>query len=141
MWKEGPFNYKTNKYAYENKPFKQSFLMEDNFEKPLWHYSMREFLKLQKQEIEESLKEMLTLAVSSIKSDQHLSEDTIGIGEASKVTGLKEKSIYSKVSRLQIPSLTRGRPLMFSRAELQLWMKIGRPMVAEFELKRRKGEI
>jgi hypothetical protein len=115
--------------------------MEENFEKPIWHYSMQEFLKLQKQEIESSIKEILTFAVSNIKSDQPLPEDTIGIEEATKVTGLKEKSIYSKVSRLQIPSLTRGRPLMFSRSELQLWMKIGRPTVAEMEFKRRKGEI
>jgi predicted DNA-binding transcriptional regulator AlpA len=115
--------------------------MEENFEKPLWHYSMREFLKLQKQEIESSIKEMLTLAVSKIKSDQPQLEDTIGIEEASKLTGLKQKSIYSKVSRLQLPSLTRGRPLIFSRAELQLWMKLGRPCIAEMNIKRRKGEI
>lgn len=115
--------------------------MEENFEKPLWHYSMREFLQLQKKQLEGSIKEMLTLAVSEIKSDQPLPEDSIGIEEASKVTGLKEKSIYSKVSRLQLPSLTRGRPLMFSRTELQLWMKIGRPTIAEMELKRRKGEL
>ena len=115
--------------------------MEENFEKPLWHYSMREFLKLQKQEIESSIKEMLTLAVSTIKSDQPQPEDSIGIEEASKLTGLKQKSIYSKVSRLQLPSLTRGRPLIFSRAELQLWMKLGRPCIAEMNIKRRKGEI
>jgi predicted DNA-binding transcriptional regulator AlpA len=115
--------------------------MEENFEKPLWHYSMQEFLSLQKKEIEGSIKEMLTLAVSEIKTDQPLQEDTIGLVEAAKVTGLKEKSIYSKVSRLQLPSLTRGRPLMFSRAELQLWMKIGRPTVADMALKRRKGEL
>ena len=113
----------------------------DDFEKPLWHYSMREFLKLQKLEIENSFKEMLVLAVNEVKSDQQEPDDTIGIVEATKVTGLKEKSIYSKVSRLQIPSLTRGRPLMFSRTELKLWIKIGRPTVAELELKRRKGEL
>lgn len=115
--------------------------MEENFEKPLWHYSMREFLQLQKQEIESSMKEMLTLAVSEAKSEPPELEDTIGMDEATKVTGLKEKSIYSKVCRLEIPTITRGRPLMFSRAELQLWMKIGRPTIAEMELKRRKGEI
>jgi hypothetical protein len=54
---------------------------------------------------------------------------------------LKEKSIYSKVSRLELPSISRGRPLLFSRAELQLWMKLGRPTIAEMELKRRKGEL
>ncbi|MFN6039976.1 MAG: hypothetical protein ACK452_16020 [Bacteroidota bacterium] len=102
---------------------------------------MREFLKLQKLEIEDSIKEMLTLAVNEFKSEQPGQDDTIGIEEAVKVTGLKEKSIYSKVSRLQIPSITRGRPLLFSRAELQLWMKLGRPTIAELELKRRKGEL
>jgi hypothetical protein len=54
---------------------------------------------------------------------------------------LKERSIYSKVSRLELPSISRGRPLLFSRAELQLWMKLGRPTIAEMELKRRKGEL
>lgn len=52
--------------------------------------------------------------------------DTITPDEAAKVTGLKLKSIYSKVFRLEMPALTRGRPLMFSRAELEKWMKSGR---------------
>jgi hypothetical protein len=110
-------------------------------EKGLWQYTMREFLNLQKLEIENSIKEMITMAVSDVKAEQPELDDTINIDEATKVTGLKEKSIYSKVSRLQIPTITRGRPLMFSRTELQLWMKIGRPTVIEMELKKRKGEI
>jgi hypothetical protein len=57
--------------------------------------------------------------------------DTMGIEEATKVTGLKTKSIYSKVWRLEIPALTRGQPLMFSRAELEKWMNSGRPSVPE----------
>lgn len=57
--------------------------------------------------------------------------DTITPDEAAKITGLKLKSIYSKVCRLEMPALTRGRPLMFSRAELEKWMKCGRPSVAE----------
>ncbi len=115
-----------------------------NYEKPLWHYSMQEFVDIlgdREKELEFRVQQMFTSVVNQIRSDQPEPDDTIGIEEASKVTGLKEKSIYTKVSRLQIPSLTRGRPLMFSRAELQLWMKIGRPSVAEMEFKRRKGEI
>ena len=115
--------------------------MKNDYEKPLWHYSMREFLQLQKQEIESSIKEMLTSLVSKVKSESPELEDTIDRAEATKITGLKKKSIYSKVCRLEIPTITRGRPLMFSRSELQLWMKIGKPTVAEMELKRRKGEI
>lgn len=115
--------------------------MDSNYEKPLWHYSMQDFLDIQKKELESSIKKMFTNAVNEIKSEQPLIEDTISLGEAAKVTGLKEKSIYSKVSRLELPSLTRGRPLMFSRAELQLWMKLGRPTITEMELKRRRGEL
>jgi len=115
--------------------------METDYEKPLWHYSMQEFISIQKKELEATIKELIAISLNSIKAEQPELEDTINIDEATKVTGLKEKSIYSKVSRLQIPTLTRGRPLMFSRAELQLWMKIGRPTVAEMEYKRRKGEI
>ena len=61
--------------------------------------------------------------------------DIIDIHETSKITGLKLKSIYSKVSRLELPSITRGRPLMFSRVEIEKWMKSGRPSVAEIALK------
>lgn len=118
--------------------------MESNYEKPLWHYSMQEFVNIldEREKIRENrVQQMFTVAVNQIKTEQPLSEDTIGLSEVIKITGLKEKTIYSKVSRLQIPSITRGRPLMFSRAELQLWMKIGRPTIAEMEFKRRKGEL
>lgn len=115
--------------------------MEENFPKPLWGYSMQEFIAMQKKELEGTIKEMFTLAINELKSDQPPVEDSIGLSDAVKITGLKEKSIYSKISRLEIPVVTRGRPLVFSRAELQLLMKLGRPTVAQLELKKRKGEL
>ena len=87
--------------------------------------------------VKEGIKEHLR----GINVDQ---PDTIGIEEAAIVTGLKTKSIYSKVCRLEIPALTRGRPLMFSRAALEKWMKSGRPSVAETmakEWKEKRGMI
>ena len=89
--------------------------------------------------VKEGIKEYLR----SITVDQ---PDTIGLEEAAKVTGLKTKSIYSKVSRLEMPALTRGRPLMFSRAELEKWMKSGRPslpetMAKEWKEKRRDNKF
>lgn len=118
--------------------------MESNYEKPLWHYSMQEFVNIldeREKLLENRVQQMFSVAVNQIKNDLPELTDPIGIGDVSKLTGLKEKSIYSKVSRLQLPSITRGRPLMFSRAELQLWMKLGKPTVAEMEFKRRKGEL
>ena len=66
--------------------------------------------------------------------------DAINIEEAAKITGFKTKSIYSKVCRLEMPALTRGRPLMFSRIELENWLKNGRPTVAEIMLKDYKAK-
>lgn len=116
--------------------------MESNYEKPLWHYSMQEFLDIQKQELEASFKGMVAEAVQEIKVEHTAPlEDVIGIAEVAKLTGLRESSIYSKVSRLQIPSSTRGRPLIFSRAEIQQWIKLGKPSVTDMAIMRRKGEL
>lgn len=115
--------------------------METQHNKPLWHYSMREFLDIQKQEIESQFKELFAKALNEIKSDQRPQEDTISLEEAEKVTGFKKKSIYTKVSRLEMPCIARGRPLMFSRAELQLWMKLGKPTITDMEMLKRKGRI
>ena len=45
------------------------------------------------------------------------------------------------IAHLEMLVISRGRPLIFSHAELQLWMKLGKPMVVEMDLLRRKEEI
>lgn len=115
--------------------------MSLNYEKPVWNCTIREFLDIQKKEIESQFKELFAKAVNEIKSEQPPQEDTISLEEAEKVTGFKKKSIYTKVSRLEMPCIARGRPLMFSRAELQLWMKLGKPTIVDMEMLKRKGRI
>lgn len=110
--------------------------------RPLYSLSIKEFLSLQNEEHEQKLLSLVQKVVNDTRLENQKDEsDAINLTEAARLTGLKEKSIYSKVSRLELPSITRGRPLVFSRAELQLWMKIGRPTVAQMEFKRRKGEL
>jgi hypothetical protein len=110
--------------------------------RPLYSLSIKEFLSLQNEDHEQKLLGLVQKVVNDTRLDNQKEEsDTVHLAGASSLTGLKEKSIYSKVSRLELPSISRGRPLLFSRAELQLWMKLGRPTVAEMELKRRKGEL
>ncbi len=57
--------------------------------------------------------------------------DTIDLVEAAIITGRKTKSIDSKVSRLELAAIKRGRALMFSRAELEKWMRKGGPLGGE----------
>jgi hypothetical protein len=73
--------------------------------------------------VKEGIKEHL----KGITVDQ---PDTSGIEEAAKVTGLKTKSIYSKVSRLEMPDLTRRRLRCLAGQMVNL-MRNGRPSVPE----------
>ena len=57
--------------------------------------------------------------------------DVIFIDEVKVLTGYKESTIYSKVSRREMPVISYGRPLTFSKEETLNWMKAGKPTVAE----------
>jgi predicted DNA-binding transcriptional regulator AlpA len=57
--------------------------------------------------------------------------DIIYLVEVVKLTGYKDSTVYSKVCRKEIPVISTGRPLAFSREEITQWMKDGRPTVAE----------
>jgi excisionase family DNA binding protein len=51
------------------------------------------------------------------------SNDKVGYREASEATGLKGATLYSMVSRKQIPHYRLGKRLVvFSLAELKQWM-------------------
>lgn len=62
---------------------------------------------------------------------QEAKSEIIYIDEVIQLTGYKESTIYSKVCRREIPIISSGRPLSFSREEIIQWMKDGRPTVAE----------
>jgi len=57
--------------------------------------------------------------------------DIIYLDEIMELTGYKESTVYSKVCRKEMPVISTGRPLAFSREEILQWMKDGRPTVAE----------
>ena len=42
----------------------------DAYDKPIWHFTMRELLDIQKKELENSMREVFTKAVNAIKSEQ-----------------------------------------------------------------------
>jgi hypothetical protein len=53
--------------------------------------------------------------------------DFIYIDEVMEVAGYTRKTVYSKVSKNQMPVISRGRPLTFSRKKLYEWVSAGRP--------------
>lgn len=67
--------------------------------------------------------EKLILKISTTKEDK---EDILNIDEASKLLNLSVSTIYSKVSRREIPVNKQGKRIYFYRHELMQWIKSGR---------------
>jgi hypothetical protein len=66
----------------------------------------------------------------SIQTIPIISENEIGGLElAMEITGYSARTIYTKVSLNEIPYLKRGKPLEFSRNQLENWMKNRRASV------------
>ncbi len=65
------------------------------------------------------------------KQPQQPPSEFIDITEASRVLNLTVPSIYSMVSRGQLPSSKRGKKLYFSREELSAYVRAGRRLTNE----------
>lgn len=73
--------------------------------------------------------------IENDKSTKVNEPDIIYIEEVCKLTNLKRGSIYNKVSRREIPTLSRRQPLSFSRKEIKGWMETGRPSYFQEKIK------
>ena len=99
-----------------------------NDKRPLFTLTVEEFV-----ELNQSMKTETYNSSMNSKSNENDKPDIIYVDEALALTGYTKKTIYTKVSRSEIPVVSSGRPLTFSRKELNEWMKKGRPTVAENE--------
>jgi predicted DNA-binding transcriptional regulator AlpA len=117
------------------------------FKKPqIMHKDVRPLYTLTVEEFKELSKTIALDHSYLLKPDETVQEpksDIIYLDEVIRLTGYKESTVYSKVCRKEIPVISTGRPLAFSREEILQWMKDGRPTVAEmlaieFNLKNKK---
>lgn len=94
--------------------------------RPLYALTVEEFKELSKTIALDN-----SYLIKPAKISKEPKSDIIYIDEIIQLTGYKESTIYSKVCRREIPVISFGRPLTFSREEIIQWMKDGRPTVAE----------
>lgn len=99
-----------------------------NLEKPLYTLSVEEFTQLNRQIVRQQLEEF-NFSQTDLK--QKPDQDIIFIEEACELTGYSKATMYSKISRYEIPVLSRGKPLTFSKKELIQWIHDGKPNVIE----------
>lgn len=94
--------------------------------RPLYTLTVEEFKELSKTIALDN-----SYLVKPTKISEEPKSDIIYLDELIELTGYKESTVYSKVCRKEIPVISTGRPLAFSRDEILQWMKDGRPTVAE----------
>lgn len=70
--------------------------------------------------------------IKELNEKSHVS-DIIYLDEVIKLVGCSKGTIYNKVNRSEMPVLSRGQPLTFSRKDLQNWIRNGRPTLAEMK--------
>lgn len=96
-------------------------------EKPLYSLTVDEFKALSF-----SIADEIRLKHQAIiEEDVEDPRDTIFLTELVALTGYTPSTIYSKVSRGEIPVLSSGRPLTFSKSDILNWMKAGKPSPTE----------
>lgn len=95
--------------------------------KPLYTLTVEEFTQLNKQIVKQQLQETLFSERINPKPDK----DIIFIEEACDLTGYSKPTMYSKISRYEIPVLSRGKPLTFSKKALIEWIHNGKPNMSE----------
>lgn len=88
---------------------------------------MTKLVLLERQDLEEIIKNLQIENVKQLNQNLNKSSiEIIGIKEVSELTCLTEKTIRYKVSKKQMPFYQRGKPLLFSKAEILKWVNNGR---------------
>ncbi|WP_299244117.1 helix-turn-helix domain-containing protein [uncultured Aquimarina sp.] len=95
--------------------------------KPLYTLTVGEYMELNRTIFKQQLQELLSNQGELVP--QTTERDIIFIDEACELTGYSKPTMYSKISRLEIPVLSKGKPLTFSKQGLIEWIHQGKPNV------------
>jgi len=83
--------------------------------------------------IEKSFERVLSRINTQSPTPNSPQSDFIFLDEVCELTNLSKPTIYSLVSRKQIPTAKQKgqKKLIFNRTEIMSWLKSGRPSIAE----------
>jgi predicted DNA-binding transcriptional regulator AlpA len=100
--------------------------------KPIYSLTVGEYLELNKKAFAIEADRIINNFQN--KPGVHNStNDIIFIDEVVQLTDYKKATIYSKVCRLEMPVISKRRPLTFSRKDIINWLKEGKPSVIDQE--------
>lgn len=112
------------------------FDIKDNH-KPLYSLSIKEFAELTQKLNTKIIKDHFENLKTSF-FQQSENTDICQIKGVMKLTGMAKATIYSKISRKEMPCISRGKPLLFSKKGILQWMYDGKPSVTKEYLQKLK---
>ena len=104
--------------------------------RPLYSLTVEEFRELSRMIAEDNI-----ILLNPSEPKEKTQSDILYLEDVKKLTGYKDSTVYSKVCRKEIPVISSGRPLSFSRAEITQWINDGRPTIAEMEANKRSLKL
>jgi len=104
--------------------------------RPLYSLTVEEFRELSRMIAEDNI-----ILLNPSEPKEKTQSDILYLEEVKQLTGYKDSTVYSKVCRKEIPVISTGRPLSFSRTEITQWIKDGRPTIAEMEANKRSLKL
>ncbi len=105
--------------------------MSEQESKPLYSLTVGEYIELNKKVFSEEAKKLLQERPE--ENSKEPQSDIIFIDDVILLTGYRKATLYSKVSRYEIPVLSRRKPLTFSRKGILQWLEQGKPNVLDQE--------
>lgn len=100
--------------------------------KPLYSLTVEEYIELNERTFEKVAEKIID-SYREKSNKNNFNNDNIFIDELVALTGYKKSTIYSKISRFEMPCISRRAPLTFSRVAILDWLKNGKPSVIDQE--------
>ena len=105
--------------------------MSEQNSKPLCSLTIGEYIALNKKIFSEEAEKLLQERPG--ENSKEAPGDIIFIDDVIQLTGYRKSTLYAKVSRCEIPVLSRRKPLTFSQKAILQWLKEGKPDVPDQE--------
>lgn len=83
--------------------------------------------------------EHIEMLLKGLNNEPVMEDQLLTIAEASKLLNLSVATLYSKVSKNEIPVFKKGKKLYFSKAELTAWVQSGKIPTVEELIKKQAG--
>jgi len=111
----------------------------EKLSEPMFNQSVGEFLDIQNEFLDKKFEHFQNLLIDN--KNTKAEDDIVRKEYVMETCNYTKDSVYSKVSRKEIPTISRGKPLLFSKKQILKWVYAGKPTLKEMEDAELQGAV